>query len=678
MDSGYSGGGLTFSCARGRCTRKAAQKEPTPSPKPPTPRSSSPKPPPAAAAASRSRSPPAAAAAAPSSSPRPAAAAAKKSKSKKKKKAPIIAPKKNNHLPLLQVAHNSNNNGFEEVGAKPKMTKEERAAIQAADKAEQKRIERQQKEQQAAYKASLLSGYASHVGEIKAKEAKEKRLELAKLTKAANARVSSAAAAAAAIDIEIPAESGSRNTSVEAATAAPSSRASSTASSVEAEVAAAAAPTSRASSKSSRKSASTASSAASSRSTASHRSVEAAQPPQLVMIPLAPGVTAAQLAQRPLGVANMVIAPPAAAGGGGGGPPLIVAEPPVAPGPMSKPHLQGFALRIATEINNIVNDPQLIQTFMQRLPGLAASFINPNQRFAELYRYMVKGSTADALLSENISLAYSPKAHVGDFPFNINSDVDTSIIINPNLQYQAFELIRVFILYAIVTYAENMVKFIPPENTAITAELAEQGYEYDGNSSTNRIIYERVPDQKSIEPPVLLKLYDKIMNVSYKNIFNWRIIENLNNLNVTVLRLFTRTKVGGRPAPIDVLDVVVPSKTYSLLPISWTYSNDYEIFSWPSRHYQFPVFGAFAQFFERTYGLFNYYSEAAMAKLPDNATKEEMVAKKRRWQRSLLRLRTLAKQNPKTRYIYAQLAMFPGLTIDGVPIGSILAEFNKA
>jgi hypothetical protein len=671
MYSGYSGGGITFSCARGRCTRKATKAQSrSPSPiKPPSP-------PRAAAAAkppSRSPSPPRAAAAAkpPSRSPSPprAAAAAKplraaaesKGKTKRSKK-PKTPPKENTTPFLHQSTFNGNNNGFEIVGAKAKMSKEEKAAKREENEAEQRQIAREIGKRQQKYKESLLSGYASHVGEIKAKEAKEKRLELAKLTKAGNARVSSAAAAAAAIDIEIPAESASPTASSRKST-------SSTKSSVEAEVAAAAAPLSRASTVSS------AASSKSSKSTASHRSVEAAVPTEIVLIPLAAGVTAAQLAQRPLGAANMVIAPHAA--GGGGGPPLIVAEPPVVPGPMTKPHLQGFALRIATEINSTVNDPQLIQTFINKLPGLAASFYDSNRRFAELYRYMVKGSTADALLSENISLAYSPKAHVGDFPFNINSDVDTTIIINPNLPYQAFELIRVLTLYAVVSYAYNMVKILPPETAAITAELKEQGYDYDGNPKTNRVIYEIPPVQQSPESPILVKLYNEIVNVSYNNLFNWRIIQNLNNLNVTVLRLFTRTKVGGRPAPIDVLDVVVPTRMYSLLPVSWTYSVDYEIFSWPPRHYQFPVFGAFAQFFERTYGLFNYYSDAALARIHNDELKAEMVAKKRRWQRSLERLRTLALKNPKTRIIFAQLAAYSGIVIDGVAIGSILTEFTK-
>lgn len=683
MNSGYSGGGTTFSCARGRCTRKAAPRSPSPSPpraptKTPSPPAPTKTPSPPRAATKPPSSPPRASSAAtkPSSPPRATtkppspsavasatpAASAGRGKTKKKPKTPpkqLVKTVSETAKGNVAIANVANNNGFEIVGAKAKITKEQREAKRAENEAEQRRIARESGRRQKLYKESLLSGYASHVGEIRAKE---RQLELAKLTEAAKARVSSAAAAAAAI--EIPEEITPTSKSVEAEEAGAAVSRSSK-SSRSAEAAGAAAPSSRSSSRSSK----------SSKSTASHKSVEAAEPPQVVFIPLAAGVSA-QLAHRPLQATNMVMGAAAAAGGGGG--PPIVAEPPVAPGPMSKPHLQGFALRIATEINSIVNDPKLIQTFMQKQPAYAASFYDSNIRFSELYRYMVKGSTAETLLHENISLAYAPKAHVGDFPFNINSDVDTTIIINPNLPYYTFELIRVTILYAIVTYAENMVRFLPAENAAITAELAEQGYEYDGNPSTNRIIYERPPDQKSIESPILQQLYDKIMNVSHKNMFNWRIIENLNNLNVTVLRLFTRTKVGGRPKPIDVLDVVVPTRLYSLLPVSWTYSFDYEIFNWPSRHYQFPIFGAFAQFFERTYGLFNFYSDAALARIHNNELKVEMVAKKRRWQRSLQRLRTLARTNPKTRSMFLQLAPYSGIAIDGVTIGSILAEFNKA
>jgi hypothetical protein len=353
---------------------------------------------------------------------------------------------------------------------------------------------------------------------------------------------------------------------------------------------------------------------------------------------------------------------------------------------MSLGSFQEYVFSKATAIHRLLNSGPIINE-------LAAAVTNQNVRNALLspaarnnvFRFILKGSTAIALISDHIRSEYwlhPPTTAPLPFPFTSSSDVDFSLLVNPNLSDHDFTVIREMLIKSIVNVLYNKLRH-PTDQAAIGADFARLGYTLDPTFSTVHVISH---PKLSTDTQSLINFYNEPRPIDPNSYVNMRIVENNSQRNpfktfeYSIIRLISRTKVGHIPKSVDMFDIMIPAKNYERFEFEWAYTSNSVSFNWPEPNFEFRIYGPIALYFEISHAMLENFTDEKLAAIIGEEFREKRLEKRVRWTRLLRTLKTMIHKIENLAGPRATLQMlrtFSGQTIQGVNIKTIFDGLDK-
>jgi hypothetical protein len=353
---------------------------------------------------------------------------------------------------------------------------------------------------------------------------------------------------------------------------------------------------------------------------------------------------------------------------------------------MSLPSFQKYVFDKATMIHKLVNSQPIINELASAVhnQNVRNAILNPAQR-TNIFRFILKGSTAIALISDHIQSEYwmhRPDTHPLPFPFTSNSDADFSLLVNPDLSDHDFTVIREILIKSIINVLYNNLRN-PIDQAEIAPDFARLGYELDPTFSSVHVISH---PQIATDTPALKAFYETPRPINPNSYVNMRIIENNSqrnppkSFNYSIIRLISRTRVGLRPTPLDMFDIMIPAKSYERFAFEWAYTTDNVLFKWPEQHFEFNVYGPIALYFEISHAMLENFTDEKLAAIVGDEFREKRKEKRIRWERLLRSLKTMIykiRGTPRANAILSRLNTFAGQTVTGVNISTIIGDFLK-